>query len=97
HGVAAAPAALVRLELAAAHGQSDRPRLQVQVVLRLVFGVDDLLVDQLGRRRNGRGPGARATTSWMPVIRWGGWSWSTPAGCWWGSVSWRGWAAAGSG
>jgi site-specific DNA recombinase len=49
------------------------------------------------RRRNGRGPGAHAGISWMPVIRCGGWSWSMRAGCWWGSVSWRGWAAAGSG
>jgi transposase len=42
------------------------------------------------------GPRARAATSWRPVIRCGGWSWSTRAGCWWASASWRRWAAAAS-
>jgi transposase len=43
------------------------------------------------------GPDAHAGISLMPVTRSGAWNWSMRAGCWWGSVSWRGWAAAGSG
>jgi len=45
------------------------------------------------RRQGGR---PAAPTS-MPATRSGGWSCSSPAGCWWGSASWWAWAAGGSG